>query len=186
MEIMEILNFIKEYGNYKFAVNRWGSCQYSDALALFDGYNNLRKNHAKEIVLEYFNRELGIQISFSGIRDFDAALALIQKEAVDFFLDSWDGVSELDEYNQSLRDDAKELGRATSVSEIFSIRKESCADLWSMASIVANAFFIDLEIDNKSMRDEMLWFQMETGLYCALLMDYGIVLSEDDFKNFDT
>lgn len=183
---MDTIDFIEKYGNYKFAVNRWGSCQYSDALALFDAYNKIRETHTKETTLGYFAYELDIHISFKGIRDFDAALALIQKEAVDFFLDSWDGVSELDEYDQFLRDNAKELARAKTVAEIFSIRKESCADLWSMARIVADAFFIDLEINNKSTLNKDFWWQMSTGLYCVLLMDYGIVLSEEDFKNFDT
>jgi len=161
---------------FPFTVNRWGSCQYSTALSIYDLYFRIRENLSQEETLEV----LGLEFSHNGVRDFDEAHQML----IDYTTDRY---SKRDGHHLT---DAR---RVNTFDEMFFIMKNWASDLWNSAPRVANFAFKDLKINAPSSPGkgpvgniEVQSTNFTTGICCALLMDNNIVLNEKSFSGFDT
>lgn len=179
----QIETFLKETGSYKFDVNEWGSCQYSGALAMYNAYFLKRKTHNKSAILDYLKYEFNYIISFDSIRNDEDAI-----------------IEYLNNISKKLdKNDQWTIRRACSGDDLFFIGRSSSSDLWHTALRIANAYFVNLKIENTPDCENPIGIEkgpignicaqadnIQTGIYCALLVDYEIVKNEKSFRKFDT
>lgn len=198
----QIEAFLKESGSYKFDVNKWGSCQYSGALAMYNAYFLKRKTHSKSAILGYLEYEFNYIISFDNIRNDENAII----EYFNIFnkLRKWN-MKNLIDYNilEKLDKNDQEIiwniRRACSGDDLFFIGRNSSSDLWHTALKIANAYFVNLKIENTPNCENPIGIEtgpignicaqadnIQTGICCALLIDYEIVKNEKSFRKFDT
>lgn len=174
---------------FNFGVNRWGSCQYSSALAFYDFYFKLRENLSTEDTLAI----LGIDVSFDRMRDFD--------EVKEIFIEYFN-----EQYKDADHHREEEWKKATIESvmctvncdEIFDITNDKAWDLWGATKRIIKICFENFKVKNvpnsfpNSLvsgpigNQEVQSGNIYTGLCCALLKDYGLVKDERAFWDFDT
>jgi len=118
--------------SFDWGVCSWGSCQYSGALAVYNLYNEIRKDLNKQDTLEV----LGIKFSFTKILSFE--------EAKKSWLDELNEVYGDDlEYWQEMLDNA---ARASSFDEMFEASKNMASDLWTTAPTIAESVFQNMQL----------------------------------------
>lgn len=142
-------------------VNDWGSCQYAGALNFFNVMKAMESKFGREQALE----KMGIKVEFLGIRTIEELIG------VELF------INKLENYEQ-----------------LFEVTRDQSWDLWSAAPSIAEIVFVDLKIGgveeapgvgpvlNVLAQSE----NYETGLYCWLLVSYGLIEDESAFGGFDT
>jgi hypothetical protein len=164
----EIAELLQDNG-FEFEVNKWGSCQYSGALAMFKAYFKLRETYArhsvapyeeneriniseklKKSILEYLEEEYDIKISFSGIRTDEEAFdmyfkILANKLNWNFNLYDYKETEKLDErWKKTIWG----IRRAQSGDDLFFVGRNASSDLWNTAPHIAQSYFVGLEMEN--------------------------------------
>jgi len=166
--------------NFDWGVCSWGSCQYSGALAVYNLYNEIRKDLNKQDTLEV----LGVTFKFTKILSFEEAKKNWLEELNEIYSD------DLEFWQEMLNEAAK----ASSFDEMFEASKNMSSDLWNTAPTIAENVFQDMQLIDVPAAIGIgavmnVLAQSEnntTGLLCALLKDYGMIQHETSFANFDT
>ena len=169
---------------FDFDVNRWGSCQYSSALATYDLYFEMRKELSRQETLDL----LGVKFKF----DEENSFADIQQRFIDKIDDRYSHRVYTEE--EEKKDKVKDARRCNNFSDIFYMARSSSWDLWGAAPFVAKLAFENYKLKNvpKSAGTGPVCnviaqsVNLEVGLLCALLKDYGLIKDEKSFADFDT
>jgi len=167
---------IAEIGEQRFDVNDWGSCQYSDALAMFNVFRKIRENLSYEDTLDV----LGISVYFENKRDIDTIQAMI--------------LENFDDGGEEFRIYAAEIPKTKNVDDIFKLFKNCSWDLWEATRFLSSLCFGGLVLTNvpdapgygPSGNKSIQSGNYSTGFLCALLVEHGFVDDSNCFGGFDT
>jgi len=179
---------IEQISGQGFGVNDWGSCQYSGALAFFEVYQSMRKDLDRKDLFEL----LGVEVTFNHYEQFqDAQLNLIKEMIENMSLNVDRREVKSIGYNSET---IKLLTEALNAEDLFDVYRKSAWDLWSTAPHITNHLIKGLNVEgvkdapgigpelNQSFQSE----NYRTGLYCALLVDCGLITNNRCFEDFDT
>lgn len=178
-------DLIAKTGGVPFGVNDWGSCQYTDALNIFNALELLTKKHGKE---EAF-KMLHLRASHKGVIPIKTAWASFRREILD--------------QGREMNYTKIEVNAITSwfqktppsVDAMFTFCREHSWDLWGAAPFIAEFIFKDLVVDADSAPGAgpimNVAVQSETykvGLCCWLLWNEGLVTDSPEkvYGGFDT
>lgn len=168
-------------------INEWGSYQYHSTKLIYDLYFEIRKDLNKEETLQV----LDIRYNIVEIHEFaDVKHSIIYDNIYKLNIlnnqNDHTGIEYVSKY-------LKELASTETVDDWFVVLRKCSKDLWTAANIVESYLF---EIDNKDIPDSIgfgpIWNQIiqkqnyQTGIICALLVDYGLVKDKSSFVGFDT
>ena len=183
---------LKEEGGYKFAVNDWGSCQYSGALAV---YNLLL------LRLEQFDNDVNKALEIFGVYvepltrdtpDFHkSTLGTIREE-----LENFPDCEEIYKNLLALHLEFKNDESIDILDKCFQVARNCSYDLWSAVETfrwlpvkIVQKTQVNLQMENglplinQVIQDENLL----TGIKCALMVHYGYIQNPDEaFADFDT
>jgi len=179
---------IEDLGEQDFDVNDWGSCQYSGALAFFNTWQKM----AKDLQIGEIASLLNIELKFSKIKQLhEVRLNMINDivEQIRVCIPRQD-VESIKYHTDTLG----MLCEAGNTEELFHAFRKSAWDLWTVAPYVAKHFIEGLEISGVPGAPGIgpEWNHVaqsqnyQTGLYCALLVQYGFVKDSNCFADFDT
>ena len=171
----------KEYGwpdnfKFKFEVNKWGSCQYSSAYAIFQ----LMLDMSEDLDLVDTLAVLDTDISYSRTRRMDEVVVKFREDMLKEYSDVEKLVDELD--------------RIYSIDNIFGCLKNCGFDLWTAADTVMELIHPNYEfeksVDSPGIGPEgNITAQSEnfrTGIICGLLFLIDFVKTSYSFADFDT
>ena len=159
------------HGDYSFEVNKWGSCQYSTALAVFNAIQKIVDEDHHWHMVEARLKKNGIEISL-GENDEKNFLENFKKEIKKYYNDDTDEDPEY--YNNMI----SQLNEVKNGADMMRFLRSQAWDLWTAAPFVAKLMWPNIEITNTE--------YCGTGLYCAILYHQGIVQDDESFANFDT
>ena len=149
----------------------WGSCQYDAATDLFKSCQQYKENGG-DVKKEF-------KVTYTRVLPLDEAW----KEFAAWLRDPVTQEQQLPGFNpyyKEYQDEVKSaLEREPSYANMFEILADIGWDLWSAAPHIAHTCFSQLELDCPVLFDE-------TGLYCWLLYDAGVITSEESFTGFST
>jgi len=163
----KISDFITEISGIKFWVNRWGSCQYSSALAMF-------------ITLYELNKYLS----------FDEVLIILK-----IFVDKLDiKQTQIDIIKNILSEDKK---TAQNIEDIFNIMKNASWNLWSAVPTIFHYIFPECKINasfvvqpysiqNNNYDIFICRNNYMIGIMCWILIKENIIPNDECLRNFDT
>jgi hypothetical protein len=166
------------------AAHPWGSVQYDSAREWYDRY--FREAQDGEPPSERL-KKLGFEMDIDHTvfnRDFSKKRREVHQEF---------SIEEEDDEAHGLID------QAVSADDLFKVLRDEGWDLWGAAPFIASLWGIDITDQRKDPPTEEgsnglpLINQMvidgmsaDTGLYCAILKDLGIVSDESCFEDFST
>jgi hypothetical protein len=165
-----------DHPQFPFEVNRWGSCQYSTALAIYDLYCQMKLSLFEDEILEV----LGVEITHHGLESFENAKSKFIEHAIDRYRNWENGHHEID------------ARRVQNFDEIFYVLRNWDTDLWFAAPFVCKLAFKNFDIKCPSSPGLGPYCNIEAqsanfvaGICCAYLA-YDIVSNETAFHGFDT
>ena len=171
-----------------FEVNKWGSCQYSTAKWFYDTFNAMIDD---EITYNDALKLLGCRVSYTKIETFDALKDGLIETLDDRIVDNIEE-GDYDDIIETVKF-IKRLQSLTTVDEVFYLLKDMSWDLWSAADYVAHQLFTNLIVEapkspgyGPALNQAVQSGNFETGLYCALLVHFGLVQNSEAFAGFDT
>jgi hypothetical protein len=169
---------------FNFDVNRWGSCQYSSALATYDLYFKMRETLSMKDTLDL----LGVKFAFDRKNTFtnirQSFVDEIEKNYADY---DWYTEEEVKERVEAAK-------RAKNFDDMFETVANNSWDLWSAAPFVAGYAFENYTLEGAPespgtgpiLNVAVQSVNLKIGLLCALLKDYKQVKEEKSFVGFDT
>ena len=185
---------LKEEGGYKFAVNKWGSCQYSGALAVYNLVTMRLEKYGNDVnkALEIFGVSTIPTPQSNPDYDFRESILRVIKEQAENFIDCEDIYRELLE----LYVEYKNNQSMNTLDRCFQVARNCSYDLWAAVDTfiwipvqVLQHTPINLQLEqglpvlNQVLQEENL----RTGICCALMVHYGYIQNPDEaFANFDT
>lgn len=185
---------LKEEGGYKFAVNKWGSCQYSGALAVYNLVTMRLEKYGNDVnkALEIFGVSTIPTPQSNPDYDFRESILRVIKEQAENFIDCEDIYRELLE----LYVEYKNNQSMNTLDRCFQVARNCSYDLWAAVDTfiwipvqVLQHTPINLQLEqglpvlNQVLQEENL----RTGICCALMVHYGYIQNPDGaFANFDT
>ncbi len=183
---------LKEEGGYKFAVNKWGSCQYSGALAVYNLVTMRLEKYGNDVnkALEIFG--VYVEPLTRDIPDFhESTLGTIREELENFR--DWEEVYKdlLALHLEFKNDESIDI-----LDKCFQVARNCSYDLWAAVARfgwlpvrVVQKTQLSLQMENglprinQVIQDENLL----TGIKCALMVHYGYIQNPDEaFADFDT
>jgi len=191
--------FQEMVGGIPFGVNDWGSCQYTEALNMFNRLTALAKRRrpggadcptAETVRMRQQGSalsKLGLKVTYKEIVPLKDAWEAFKKEMKDSRANK--AIWSVDDRKELKQDLAVE----PSVDAMFTICRGQAWDLWSAAPFIAGLLLKDLKVEapvapgrgpkfNAMIQEE----SYRTGLYCWLLYHNGLVKDTDSFNGFDT
>lgn len=188
-------------------VNRWGSCQYFNAVQSYDLYfqiNNklldvgYKPQEARELTLDILNLKVlpsnypNCRDLSQNIRHFNDIYSSILSGILDDVIESYnDGDLNTFKYKAKW---LYKISKANNIDEIFNAFRISSFDLWKCVPIVTNECFVGFDLQNIPSapgygpigNQEVQSVNYYIGICCALLVDYGLVKNDHCFWGFDT